>query len=361
MLALCDLLACKVFSINKRSCSDNCGRLLNNNGQRSHNRCLLEFRHHCLTKSLSRIASRSTVEVLEQLVDVTHRSISVRSSQGRNNADGVQFLIRRCAIVVYPVEILKRKSECVIHTHLVDVICPYIHKGRKHDGILGVRCGLFGEATVLDFDIALRLLSCSCQEVMGNLQREIVLFLEELDIVQCKGNLVALLTHRGGEIFLHLVNKCLCAIYLVKNAYDFGKKFIGELVGCGVFQLIGYVNNLALFLLDLGDSVKLESTILQVVFCLLSALGVCIQRHDLIKAKRELQTCRRYEVVLLVKVEGLIVVLLVLRLAECLRLAHISCPNILACSYSVEYLCEVGRTNSLKSVHRLEIIPIEFG
>ena len=96
------------------------------------------------------------------------------------------------------------------------------------------------------------------------------------------------------------------------------------------------------------------------VFCLLPSLTESIQRHNLIKGEGELQSCRRNEVILLIKVKGIIVMLLILLLKECFGITHVRCPNVFACSNSIEYLGKVRRTDSLKCIHRLEIIPIKF-
>ena len=126
----------------------------------------------------------------------------------------------------------------MIHTHLIDMVCPYIHKGGKHDRVLGIRLGFFCEATVLDFDLALSLLSCPCKEVMRYSQREVVLLFEELHLVERKRNLVAFLAHSSGKVVLHLVYKVFRTINRVKNTNDFTEKLIGYLVGCCVLQLV---------------------------------------------------------------------------------------------------------------------------
>ena len=132
----------EVFRINHGECSGDCRRLLNHDRKGRHNSRFLKLGHQHFCRILSRIASCAAVQILQELVNVIGCSLSVGILEEHiHGFFRIGFGNRRLE-VVHPVKILHRQHERMVHTHLVHMICPYIHERSQNNGIAGFWNGI---------------------------------------------------------------------------------------------------------------------------------------------------------------------------------------------------------------------------
>ena len=345
----------EVFGIHQGCSSRHSGRLLYHNGQRGEDRTLLEQAHQRVDDAGSRIRSCTAVQVSDELLHIAHSRRAVCVLDGTLHGHRRLSFQLGAVVVEDPVEVLQRKHEGVVHTHVIHMAAPHIHEVAQDHRVVGVGYHLIGEAGVLDPDLTGDLILLK-HKLLCRLQREVELLLEQLHAIHLHGDLVTLGTHYGGQIVLHLIHKALLIVR--KIADDVCQDIRRDLVGiCSIHLVLDDLT--ALLLIGLDVTVEHEATQLQVFMCLLT-LGISIQGQDLVEGQLKLQTGARLKAVLLLEVPGVIAILLGLVQVVFPGLGHIDCPYILTFSHGVEGFCQGVRSHMCKGIHRLQVVPEEL-
>ena len=334
-------------------------RLLNHNRRGCHNGALFEKSDHLLCNILTGICHYTAVKISVELIDICSCSSSVGILNCLVNGFAVLSLNVRRLIVVHSAEVFQRKHKRMVVAHVIDMTRPYIHKAGQHNRVAGIgSCGLC-EAGISQADLALFplqiCLSCFFYKLSSRSEREVKLFLEQIDSVHLHRNLVSLVAHGSRQITLHFINECF--LVGIEGTHNVRKSFNRNLVcSCVLDQICP--SDAVLGFGNFRLSIKHDATLQQMVMCL-GSLGVCIKAHNLLQVQTELKASGRLERILLIHIPAFAVVLIVHGPSEFVGLHHIQRPHILSFADISVKLCKCGGTNAFKCVDRLQVIPRE--
>ena len=349
-----DLGTDKVNGIDQSLRPDDSRRLLNYYGCREIHRTFFVKAYQFIDCSGIRIAPGATVDILQQLVDIIVSLSAVGILDCALDRFRVHIFFRLSAVeIVHPVKVLNGKHKRMIHTHVIDMLRPYLCKASQYNGIGGARISLFGEAGILQLHMTGRLVLL-LQILIRRPQGEIVFFLEKLQVIQRHGYRVALLRQFGGKVALHLFHKTL--LVLSQCSHDFRQDLRGQVIGIGCVDGVLNGNTQFSSLHNLRLTVIHKAAFLQMLKSLITA-GQRIQAHDLFQIQLEFSSGGGFECVLLFQIPTIVAVFLhhVPVVIPCL--CHIHCPNILALA---DVFIQLGKgigANGSHGIDRLQKTP----